>query len=66
MMLRLWAIRAQCAVQGTSVKTAVLVTPLFFGVAHLHHLYELLAVQQLSPQVALAQVIQALHLLLFT
>ena len=38
------------------MKTTVLTTPLFFGVAHLHHLYDKVAVQQVPIALALQQV----------
>jgi hypothetical protein len=31
--------------QGTSLKRTVALAPLFFGAAHLHHLYELVSLQ---------------------
>lgn len=42
--------------QGWSHARVVLITPLFFSAAHLHHLRELLVVQRMAPQRALAMV----------
>lgn len=42
--------------RGFAVKSVVAIAPLFFGVAHLHHLYELVAFQRLSMSRATLQV----------
>ena len=42
--------------QGASFTTTVLVTPLFFGAAHLHHLHDLVHFQRVPLATALAMV----------
>ena len=42
--------------QGASFTTTVLVTPLFFGAAHLHHLHDLVHYQRVPLATALAMV----------
>lgn len=42
--------------RGFAVKTVIAVTPLFFGIAHLHHLYELLIFQKFTFSRAIQQV----------
>ncbi len=50
--------RDGCTVQGATVKNTVLITPLFFGVAHLHHLYDEVTVQQVPFALAVQQVLR--------
>jgi hypothetical protein len=61
--------RLKCVemLQGTSLKRTVALAPLFFGAAHLHHLYELVSLQgrpvgQATQQVgSCAPCVQCLH-----
>lgn len=44
------------SLQGCSQMTTTLVTPLFFGAAHLHHLHDLLTHQRVAPAHAMRMV----------
>mmetsp|Transcript_6729 Transcript_6729/g.14850 ORF Transcript_6729/g.14850 Transcript_6729/m.14850 type:complete len:310 (+) Transcript_6729:88-1017(+) len=43
--------------QGSSKAAAILLPPLFFGAAHLHHLHDLLTYQRVAPRTALPMVL---------
>ena len=51
-----WHLSRACAWQGYGPVKAVLLTPLFFGVAHLHHAYDFVVHQGCTVNSALVMV----------
>lgn len=52
--------------RGSAVTTVVAVSPLFFGIAHLHHLYDLVTFQEMAFSRAMQQVVgQMLYTTIF-